>query len=38
MECARIRARGFLPFDALTIASMLPGVDAHYPQRHAPAR
>ena len=29
--CARIRARGFTRIDALTIASVLPGIAGHYP-------
>jgi hypothetical protein len=29
-ECARLHARGFLPTDALTNASLLPGVGMHY--------
>ncbi len=30
--CARIRARDFSDEDALTIASMLPGIEGHYRQ------
>ena len=29
-ECARLHARDFSPMDALTVASMLPGVGGHY--------
>jgi hypothetical protein len=34
--CARIRARGFTRFDALTIASVLPGVADDYPDTSSP--
>jgi hypothetical protein len=33
-RCARIRARDFLRNDALTIASMLPGVERDYQELH----
>src|SRR5450755_152165 len=37
-ECARLRARDFLQYDALTITSMLPGVEKYYLEIHTLSR